>query len=67
MTTEIIADNQENAETTNLKRIPVEKKKTTLFLVFQEEKKKPDFAKLREFLTICLRCNLQQPSHVEFL
>lgn len=66
MTTEIIADNQENAETTNLKRIPVEKK-TTLFLVFQEENKKPDFAKLREFLTICLRCNLQQPSHVEFL
>lgn len=66
MTTEIIADNQENAETTNLKRIPVEKK-TTLFLVFQEKKKKPDFAKLREFLTICLRCNLQQPSHVEFL
>lgn len=66
MTTEIIADNQENAETTNLKRILVEKK-TTLFLVFQEKKKKPDFAKLREFLTICLRCNLQQPSHVEFL
>lgn len=66
MTTEIIADNQENAETTNLKRIPVEKKPTP-FLVFQEEKKKPDFAKLREFLTICLRCNLQQPSHVEFL
>lgn len=66
MTTEIIADNQENAETTNLKRIPVEKK-TTPFLVFQEKKKKPDFAKLREFLTICLRCNLQQPSHVEFL
>lgn len=66
MTNEIIADDQENAETTNLKRIPVEKQ-TTLFLVFQEEKKKPDFAKLREFLTICLRCNFQQPSHVEFL